>query len=79
MSLLKFIWGVVFVFFFLTVNAGDDPCGATPLDTDAIGEITFDNSGNTDSGIEAPLMEIIPHLICGLLLRWIPVVNYQCI
>ena len=36
--------------------AGDDPCAATNLSTSSSDFLVFDNSGNTDSGIEAPVI-----------------------
>ena len=54
MSSYKYLYVVIISFFYITLYAGDDPCSATPLDTDASGEIIFDNTGNTESGVEVP-------------------------
>lgn len=47
----------IFLIFFLclghTLTAGDDPCSATPLGLSP-NFIVYDNSGNGDSGIDAP-------------------------
>ena len=36
----------------IALYAGDDPCGATNLSTSSTEFLMFDNSGNSDSGIE---------------------------
>lgn len=45
---------VLSVLFLSNAFCGDDPCNATLLDTSLKGKVTFDNSSNTDSGIDAP-------------------------
>lgn len=37
-----------------TLFAGDDPCTATNLSTSNTEFLLFDNSGNSDSGVETP-------------------------
>ncbi len=51
---IRFLLSIILGFGSFALYAGDDPCNATNLSTSSTEFLIFDNSGNSDSGIEAP-------------------------